>query len=88
MAQSFPDFTLTEAWQDIASAVEYAAVAGKQVTVQYKGGYQAYVYFGGASAPPAGAGGVLYVGGSVTGTSDHIWVRGMMSGAVYIQIED
>lgn len=88
MAQSFPDFVLTEAWQDIAATAGYEAVAGQQVTVQYKGSYQAYVYFGGASAPGAGDGGMLHSGGSVTGTADHIWVRGIMSGAVYVQIED
>mgnify|MGYP001580691308 CR=1 FL=1 len=88
MAQSFPDFALTDEWQDITAVAGYEAAAGKQVTVQYKGGYQAYVYFGGAGVPAAGAGGLLMPGGSVTGTADHIWVRGTLSGAVYIQIED
>jgi len=89
MAQSFPDFAVTDAWQDIAAAAGYEAVAGQQITIQYKGGYQAYVYFGGASAPAASAGGVLHSGGSVTGTADHIWVRGMTGGgSLYLQIED
>ena len=88
MAQSFPDFPLLEGWQNVAAAAGYEAIAGQQVTIQNKGSYQGYVYFGGTNPPPAGAGGILYSGNSVTGTANQLWVRGLMGGAVYIQIED
>lgn len=88
MAQSFPDFVLTEEWQDIAATAGYEAIAGQQVTIQCKNSFGCYFYFGGATAPGATDGGVLNPWIGATGTADHVWVRGVPGGAVYIQIED
>lgn len=89
MAQSFPDFSAPAGvWLDLVAAAP--ALAGVKVTVQYKGGYEGRVYFGGAAAPGAEDGGVLTPMGSVTGTADHIWVmaRGAMAAPFYAQVED
>lgn len=89
MAQSFADVTPPPGeWLDLAAV--YPALAGQAVTVQYKGGYEGRVFFGGASAPGAGDGGSLRPGMSVTGTADHIWVRAWGAGTApfYAQIED
>lgn len=91
MAQSFPDFTPpVGVWTDLVAAAGYEALAGVKATIQYKGGYEGRVYFGGAAAPGADDGGVLAPMGSVTGSADHIWVkaRGSMAGAFYAQEED
>lgn len=89
MAQSYADYTPpADEWRDLVAV--YPALSGVKVTVQYKGGYEGRVFFGGVLAPGAGDGGVLAPMGSVTGTADHIWVkaRGSMAGTFYVQEED
>lgn len=87
MAESFDDLTLEDEWQDVAASEIYPEVAGQRVTIQYKGGPIVLVYIGGASAPSNRSFGILLEQGqSVTGTSDHFWVRG--AGTVAILVED
>lgn len=87
MALSFPDFEANDGWQDVAIQPGYAGVANQQVTIQNKGVRRALVYFGGAVAPTgAGFGAKLAIDGSVTGTSDHIWVKG--GGPIAVLVED
>lgn len=87
MAQSFDDLTLEDEWRDIAASEYYPEVAGQRVTIQYKGGPIVRIYIGGVSAPSnEGFGIILDQGQSVTGTSDHFWVRG--AGKVAILVED
>jgi len=87
MAKSYPDFTATEAWTDLAGLPAYAEIVGQRVMVQNKGLQRVLVYFGGAAAPAGdGYGTKLLADVSVTGTSDHFWVRG--DGVVAIQVED
>lgn len=87
MAQSFPDFTATDAWQDLAASPAHAGIVNQSVTLQSKGITRLLVYFGGAAAPGgAGYGVSLGVNQSVSGSSDHIWVKG--DGPVAVQRED
>ena len=88
MAQSYPDLPLTpNAWTDIPAVGGYSGVANQKVTIQNKSGYRAFVYIGGAAAPSAADSGIaLNSGQSVTGTSDHFWVRG--PGIVAVLVED
>lgn len=69
MAQSFANYSPSvDVWVDITAVDGYGGLAGQQVTVQYKGGHQVYVYFGGAAAPGGGDGGLAYTG-DVIGSS-------------------
>jgi hypothetical protein len=85
MAKSFPDVQGTQNWQDITALASHAAIANERVTIQAKNGAFNYVYFGGAVAPAANAGVILPVIASVSGTSDHIWVRGDARFAVLVE---
>lgn len=86
MAQSYPDFALSGDWQDIAVAAGYGAIANQRVTLQAKSNDVTLVYIGGAAAPAPRDGVALYVGNSLTGTSDHFWVKGR--GSVAVLVED
>ncbi len=87
MSQHFTDFPATDEWQDIAAGAAYAGVINQTVTIQNKGIRRALVWFGGAAAPAdAGAGAYLSINDAISGTSDHIWVKGR--GALAIWKED
>lgn len=87
MAKSYPDYTATEEWKDLATLPAYAEIISQRVTIQNKGLQRALVYFGGGSAPTgAGYGAKLLADAAVTGTSDHFWVRG--DGPIAVLVED
>lgn len=87
MAVSYPDYTATDQWTDLVTIPAYAGIAGQRTMLQNKGIQRTLVYFGGAAAPTgAGFGTRLAAEVSVTGTSDHVWVKG--EGPVAIQVED
>jgi hypothetical protein len=86
MAKSLPDIQATHEWQDLTTLPGYAEIADQTVTLQAKAGKFNHVYFGGSAAPDPRDGLALPVIVSVTGTSDHIWVRG--TGRIAILLED
>lgn len=84
MSQNFPDLELNDAWQDVAIQPQYAGLVNQSVTLQNKGTRRALIWFGGANPPPdAGAGAYLSVGDAVSGASDHIWVKGRGTLAIW-----
>lgn len=86
MAKSYPDFQMTGAWQDIAAASGYAEIIGQKVTIQSKSSSSMLVFIGGSSAPATSDGIALPLSVSVTGTSDHFWVKG--TGRAAVMVED
>ena len=66
--------------------VELFRRANQRVTLQAKAGKFNHVYIGGAGAPSPSDGVILSAGMSVTGTSDHFWVRG--TDAIAVLVED
>ncbi len=85
MAKSYPDVRGTRDWQDIAAKPSHAAIANQRVTIQAKSGRYNYVYFGGVEVPSAGDGIIVPGVESLSGTSDHIWVRGDTEFAVLVE---
>lgn len=86
MTTSYPDVTLTASWQDITALTGYSAIANARTLFQTKGGYIAFIYFGGASAPGANDGHQMNPGQSYTATAAHVWVRG--TGSIALTVED
>lgn len=85
MAKSYPDVQGTREWQDIAALPSHAAIANARVTIQAKSGRYNYLYFGGAAPPNSGDGIIVPGVESLSGTSDHIWVRGDTTFAVLVE---
>lgn len=83
MAQSYSDVVGDKDWHDIVTT--HPAIANQRVTIQAKGGTFNYIFFGGAAAPQPGDGLMLPSVASVTGTADHIWVRGDCRFAIMVE---
>ena len=88
MAQNFPDVEVKTDWVDILTLPGFEALAGQRVSVQAVSvpSTPIKVYLGGAAAPAGDWGNRLVLHASVTGTTDHIWVKGR--GSVAVLLED
>lgn len=68
------DIAVTGTWQDVITT--HASAASVDVLIQNVGGGDVSVVFGGASDPAQGTNGVaLEPLDSMTGNSDHIWIK-------------
>jgi len=85
MAQNFPDFRGTREWQDITALPGYGALVGKRVVIQAKSGTYNAVWFGSVAPPEASSGIPAPAHRDVSGSGDHIWVRGDTRFAILLE---
>lgn len=89
MAANYPNYAVPATWTDLYAVSGYTALANQLVTVQSVGRDSLQVYFGGSSAPADNAQGNTLMGlRSVSGTTDHLWVRSSGSAILAVLQED